>query len=483
MFSGEYLALLTCKNTIFFWILQVFSFFCAIFLHISNNYCTFAAANPKSMKKHLLLALVFCASISLFAEEAAIDTAAVGVHPYQTTANLVRPNTGFSLMFHGGMNVFRGDYPTARFSNIGYPTVGLSFEYNFSPTWGLGIGYLFAMPQVKTKRETDYFTDVNGNGMAVSKGTIVHKGMMHRGQVYATFNLVNAWFPKSVSDVFGFSPFAGVGIAFYKNSISFHDAEDNVGDAAKYTQDGDNAHAHANYENVGYVALGATADFNVSRQIALGIRAQYSLFLNDYVDNRYLSKSNKNNDALLDLDIYLRWKINGKEKNHVRNVASFEVLDEKYYESHPEQSPRGRVDTLVIVHRDTIVMIHHDTVFALGQSEMAQVEQPAQQIEPIIIHDTLTRIERLDVVENELVIKSDTRVVYGQSLSQLARKHYNNTFCWVYLWLANRKVAPDPNLILVNEQILVPVLTEEQKTITKEEAKLIAAMHRGETAE
>ena len=88
--------------------------------------------------------------------------------------------------------------------------------------------------------------------------------------------------------------------------------------------------------------------------------------------------------------------------------------------------------------------------------------------------------ERREVLqlEEEWTQKDETKVVEGQSLSQLARRYYRNTFCWVYLWLANRSVAPDPNLILPKCQIKVPALTAEQKTITKEEAKAIAAKYR-----
>ena len=71
-------------------------------------------------------------------------------------------------------------------------------------------------------------------------------------------------------------------------------------------------------------------------------------------------------------------------------------------------------------------------------------------------------------------------VVEGQSLSQLSRKYYKNTFCWVYLWLANRSVAPDPNLILPKCVLKVPKLNDCQKSITKQEAKDMAARYRGE---
>ena len=63
---------------------------------------------------------------------------------------------------------------------------------------------------------------------------------------------------------------------------------------------------------------------------------QYDIFMSDYVDNRYRKNSvNKRNDGMYNAELVLRWKINATEKNHVKNVSSYEVLETKYYESHP----------------------------------------------------------------------------------------------------------------------------------------------------
>ncbi len=377
--------------------------------------------------------------------------------------------TGFSLIFHGGVNSFRGDYPAERFQNLGYPTAGIAMEYNFTPCWGLGFGYNFAMPMVKTLKDEPAFVDVdNVSTLSLAKGDVVHKGMMHNVQAYITFNLINAWFPRAWSDIFGLNLFAGFGVSFYKNSVSFHDTGDinpatgKESDSRKYIKDGDDAHAHAKYSNVGYVPLGASAEFNVSRCIAIGARFQYNMFLNDYVDNRYNSKANKSNDGMYDAELMLRWKIAAKKKNHWRNVSSHEVLEDKYYRSHPRRRPGAEhaVDTLVVYHKDTLVIIHRDTVVLSNYTEAPVVEQPA---EPKDRCD----LELYPGWEQEAVAV----VVEGQSLSQLARKYYNNTFCWVYLWIANRSKAPDPNLILPKCEIRVPQLSDCQKTITKQEAK------------
>lgn len=436
------------------------------------------------MRIKSLLSTIFLCGVAAFAvaqEPAKVDTTEMGVHPYKDTYNMAWETTGFSLTLHGGVNVFNGDYPTERFTNFGYPSVGLNVEYNFSPMWGIGLGYGFAMPQVKTTK-AESFRDVDGvTSLPLEKGAVVHKAMMHKGQVYLTFDLINAWFPRAWTDIFGLNVFAGIGATLYKNSVSFHDtgelnADGKVSDSGKYVKDGDDAHAHGKFESVGFVPLGASAEFNVSRQIAIGARFQYNMFLNDYVDNRYMDKANKRNDGMYDAEILLRWKIAAKKKNHVMNVSSYDVLEEKYYQSHPRRR-RGNhaVDTVLFYHRDTIVVIHRDTVFM-----NAAPVQVIQQTEAPVVVEQPKQDDSCKELHPDWELEADAVVVEGQSLSQLARKYYKNTFCWVYLWLANRATAPDPNLIMPKCVIKVPKLTSCQLTITKPEAKDMCARNRGE---
>ena len=447
--------------------------------------------------KKLFLSVI-CASLFTFAyaQESVVDTTTLGVHPFKTTANMALDHTGFSLILHGGINQFRGDYPAERFNNLGFGG-GLNLEYNFTPVWGIGGAYGFDWSQVKTTKD-EAFRDIDGtSSLTVKKGGFVHQGMVHKGQVYVTFNMVNAWFPRAAKDIFAFNVFAGLGGALYHNNISFHDtgelnAKGDVSDAGKYVKDGDDAHAHKvvdesgnvkgdKYETVGFIPLGASLEFNLSRTIALGARVQYNMFLTDYMDNRYHSTSNKRNDGSYNIDLSLRFKLAAKKKNHTTNVSSFDVLEEKIYESHPEIRPAyaHRVDTVVVLHRDTIVIVHRDTVVMKGGIAEAV---PAVAAAPVVEEKQAAsaanpEIREFDLEEN-FEVKEQAVVAYGQSLSQLARKYYNNTFCWAFIWLANRNVAPDPNLILPKDPLVIPVLTPEQKTITKEEAKAIAAKYR-----
>lgn len=441
--------------------------------------------------KSLLLTIALCGAVGVVTaqDKAAADTTEMGVHPYKETKNMAWSTTAFSMIFHGGVNIFDADYPTdqGRFTNFGYPSAGLNLEYNFSPMWGIGIGYGFAMPLVKYNgNESGAFRNFDGTSLSVPKGEIMHRGQIHKGQIYLTFDLINAWFPRAWKDIVALNVFAGLGGAMYKNEVSFNDFQSQNpdgthSDPGKYVKDSVNDKTHTKWQTVAYIPLGASLEFNVSRQVAIGARVQYNMFLNDYVDNRYQDKANKSNDGLLDMELMLRWKIAAKKKNHMMNVSSYDVLEEKYYDSHPHRRKRRphAVDTLVIYHRDTVVVIHRDTI-VMGQPQPVATEAPA----PVVVKEEPVKpavegrcdLELYPGWESEAVAV----VVEGQSLSRLARKYYNNTFCWVYLWIANRSIAPDPNLILPKCVLKVPKLNDCQLSITKQEAKDMAARYRGE---
>ena len=57
----------------------------------------------------------------------------------------------------------------------------------------------------------------------------------------------------------------------------------------------------------------------------------------------------------------------------------------------------------------------------------------------------------------------------GMTLAKLARKYYNNTQCWVYIFIANRDQLKTPSDLKEGMEIKIPELTEEElKTDTKE---------------
>lgn len=62
------------------------------------------------------------------------------------------------------------------------------------------------------------------------------------------------------------------------------------------------------------------------------------------------------------------------------------------------------------------------------------------------------------------------------TLSNLARKYYDNTFCWVYIYAANRDKIDSPNVIPEGTELVIPELTEKELNITMKECLRIYSM-------
>ena len=65
---------------------------------------------------------------------------------------------------------------------------------------------------------------------------------------------------------------------------------------------------------------------------------------------------------------------------------------------------------------------------------------------------------------NEQVIVEKTTTLAG-----LARKYYNNTHCWVYIYIANKQKLPNPNALVPGMKLKIPELTPEELKTTKDQ--------------
>ena len=68
--------------------------------------------------------------------------------------------------------------------------------------------------------------------------------------------------------------------------------------------------------------------------------------------------------------------------------------------------------------------------------------------------------------EGVIVDKSTT-------LSRLARKYYNNTYCWVYIYIANKEKISNPNSLVLGTELIIPELTKQEMQITKDESLVL----------
>ena len=71
--------------------------------------------------------------------------------------------------------------------------------------------------------------------------------------------------------------------------------------------------------------------------------------------------------------------------------------------------------------------------------------------------------------------RSNEEVTVGKTttLSKLARKYYNNTYCWVYIYIANKEKIPNPNSLVPGTQLIIPELTKQEMQITKDESLVL----------
>ena len=61
----------------------------------------------------------------------------------------------------------------------------------------------------------------------------------------------------------------------------------------------------------------------------------------------------------------------------------------------------------------------------------------------------------------------------GTTLSKLARKYYNNTYCWVYIYIANKEKIPNPNALTPGVELIIPELTQQEMRITKDQSLVL----------
>lgn len=76
---------------------------------------------------------------------------------------------------------------------------------------------------------------------------------------------------------------------------------------------------------------------------------------------------------------------------------------------------------------------------------------------------------------NEYQLRSNEEVKTNKSttLSKLARQYYNNTYCWVYIYIANKEKIKNPNALNPGTKLIIPELTAEEMRITKDESLVL----------
>ena len=502
---------------------------------------------------------------------------ATGVHPYGNTSNAAPVASRWTLYLDAGGNWFDADYSADMVNAIYAPTVGLGFNYNFNPTWGLGLEGLYSTLRI---------TDKDNNSR-----NELFKADMFRVQALSSFDIVNAWAPDNRNKIFALNILAGGGAGICQRSTysEFRRETDNT---ITGTRSDDKYHAYP------MIVGGADFQFNVSRSISLGVKATYTYFMNDKVDGRI---KGTNNDGIVDITLSLRYKINATKKSHVCNIADEEKFEERISKPKDNTKP-AKADTVIVVQKDTVIISNTVTpvqeviadnnyyyiYFAPNQSslkdnDLTVIQQVASrllrdnnlyveivgycdntgsenynlQLGSTRAHNVMREfIEEYTIAPQRLVAYSGgiiegkrSKAAYGPNrrveirllnadefetakqryrqapqpapaterkapaaskatsktqspvssapvivdmqlsgktvakevtrqdwtLSKMARKHYANTFCWVYIYMANKDRIANPDKVAVGLEVNIPELTESQQMITRRQADKILA--------
>lgn len=67
----------------------------------------------------------------------------------------------------------------------------------------------------------------------------------------------------------------------------------------------------------------------------------------------------------------------------------------------------------------------------------------------------------------------EVTVEASTTLSKLARQYYNNTYCWVYIYIANKEKIKNPNNLQPGTKLTIPELTPEELRVTKDQSLVI----------
>ena len=334
------------------------------------------------MKKGLFILSMLCFSGLMMAQE--VQETIKGAHPYKLEENeQIAPEFAhWSIIPHIGFNAFDGDFNNEMKHNVSIPNAGLGIEYSFTPVWNVGIDYMFDRYHVTGKSGYD-----NADQLL--------NGYMHELGAYVSMDVVNLFFPKAKRKIVNIQPLVGAGYSWYRNSIMYNDESrghtESYRTGATPWPDGSPAGALSmdGYKGAWFIQGGLNVEFNLSRIVALGVRAQYNYFMHDYIDNRGFSTNHalasKNNDGIFDVTLNMRFKLMAISKTHLRNIVGYDTFD--------KNEP-------ILVH-DTTIIIRHDSVI-IRETEKETAKQPGRIFNVYFANDDAKLDETAHTTINEV---------------------------------------------------------------------------------
>lgn len=319
----------------------------------------------KKLTLSILALLTFCSAV--FAEE----KDGPGVYPFETETQSNEEATlaqsHWSIYIPVGFTFADMDesHGAKLGSGISDMTMNLGFgvEYSFTPTWSVSLEFNTA------NYGKHSFTSTKEDDGKRKEGTSL--GVIYNMEAWLQYDLMDGFFPKRQQTIFNLYAMVGAGLGFYTYQ---RDGDDSFSSTLGAWKNG----KLKNFDRDPFIGVGALADFNLKRNVSLGIRAMYQYYMSDNLDYGSSdvassggehsvhaggnTRMNSNNDGLFTADLVLHYNFTAREKSHVRNMApgTLAMLEKKAEDAEKEAAKDDFVpqkDTLVISHKDTLVMI------------------------------------------------------------------------------------------------------------------------------
>lgn len=231
-----------------------------------------------------------------------------------------RDYSSWSLHVDLGLNTFIGDMTpdlNRSFTDpLSHWSVGAGVEYTINPMFAVGLGYTFHRIGHSDDRAS-FESNVHNIFPYIGINMLNHP-------LFRRNNRWDLWFT------------AGVGLASYTPQLTYNEATLNF--PAHYTQDQRDAVISPNFgrRQTAVIPLGLELSYDITRQLALALRAQVFLYgaddlegaptkLREMGQDTYNRKnytlSGTSNDMVATFGLALRWNITGRDRTHMRRVT------------------------------------------------------------------------------------------------------------------------------------------------------------------
>ena len=200
----------------------------------------------------------------------------------------------WSISIEAGANAYDGDISAKSYNlwqNVrGGLSLGGTVDYSFTPAISLGLTYYH-------------------HPLVANNGTFILNSDLHYLAPVLSVNMLHLISQKIITD-WRIWLFAGAGTTYFSSEWYKNDAN-----SYKDPVKGDLEAAYSKTALV--IPFGLHIEYNITKSLALGLKAQYVTTNTEYIDNRYEGAVN---DFVEVGTMSLRWKFKANEKLHARNI-------------------------------------------------------------------------------------------------------------------------------------------------------------------